>query len=65
MHSRNSFRLDPTRDGVHQLINFGQGKAIFRTSSIEACEVNAYSPLTRLILYHHYVGQPDGGKELL
>ena len=50
--------LGMTRGRVHQLINFRQRESIFKTSSIEACEVNAYSPLASLFLYHDRVGQP-------
>ena len=41
---------------IHQLINFQQWEAVFRTSSVEACEIHTYSPFVSLFLYHDRVG---------
>jgi hypothetical protein len=35
-----------------------QGKIVFGTSLIEACEVDAHAPLATLLLYHDHVGEP-------
>ena len=39
----------------HQLINFWQGKAVFRISPIKAREVYTHSPFVGVFIHHDYV----------
>ena len=45
-----------TQSRVHQLIDFWQREAVFRTSSVEACEIHSHSPFAYFFLYHDCVG---------
>ena len=46
--------------GVHYEVDPGQGKAIFRASSINIGKVNAQSPFSICLLDENHISQPVG-----
>ena len=41
---------------IHQLIYLRHGKGVFWAGLVQICEVNTYSPLSILLLYHYSIG---------
>ena len=47
-------------NGVHYEVDSGQGKTIFRASSVNIGKINAESPFSIYLLYENHVSQPVG-----
>ena len=50
--------LRMTYSGIHQLVDPRHGEMVFRTCSVQICEVHTYPSLSFFLLHHHSIGQP-------